>query len=67
MTDSPHESINQPPATDVERTRVLASIIERRITELYTARARPGFTPAHARELFVLEQLRDDWLLEASV
>lgn len=59
------ESSAQPPPTDAERFQVLARLIEDRLSDLYTARRTPSFTPAQSRELTVLESLRDDWINEA--
>ena len=56
----------QAPPSDVERVRVLSRLIHARIAELERAKAaRISFTPENARELYVLEELRDSWLLEA--
>jgi hypothetical protein len=71
--DSKEETVNQAPISDVERTRILGRLILERIQVLTDARAwgqaAPDvapviYTPEIARELHVLEQLRDDWLHE---
>ncbi len=52
------------PPSDVERLEVIARLIQERITTLSTAKTAGSFTAQQARELYVLEQLRDDWILE---
>ncbi len=65
MTNRHSESVIQVPPSDVERTQVLARLIIGRIAELQQLREFPAdFTPVHARELFVLENLRKEWLGE---
>lgn len=67
MTDlSRDEPIEQPPPSDVERMQALARLIHQRIAALSTVHHTRSFTAAEARELFVLQHLRDHWLLEAS-
>lgn len=53
------------PPSDRERVQVLTRLIDGRIADLSTAKAEHGFTAADARELFVLETLRREWLEEA--
>ncbi len=62
--DETNERAQQAPATDVERTQILARLITERLELLDLWRARGGFTPELAREFFVLRELRDGWLLE---
>jgi hypothetical protein len=63
MTNRTEDSEQQPP-TDAERVRVLARLIDERIRLLSTMQRGGRSTPVDNRELFVLEQLRDGWLLE---
>jgi len=68
MADHPPPTTNaqQLPPSDVEKTQTLARLMHRRIRELTTQRAAVGSLPAaDARELYVLEHLKDHWLLEA--
>jgi hypothetical protein len=63
-SDETNERAQQAPASDGERTEVLARLIRDRLEQLTLARAQGTLTPALAREFFVLEQLRTDWLEE---
>lgn len=49
------------PASDVERLRIIAQLISRRLSELA---ASPSLTADEQRERHVLQELRRDWLLE---
>lgn len=66
MTDDSEgkEREHAEPPTDAERLGVLARLIQGRIHALSSLRSSRQLTAAEARELRVLEWLRDDWLLE---
>lgn len=50
------------PASDIERLRIIAQLISRRLSELAAA---PLLSADEQRERRVLLELRKDWLLEA--